>query len=114
MTNITYELVGKLCMDWYVAEIERVNARITRARTREAHPCEVTDHAWSEEDTGAHEEPCWCPYRDKPQPFEVWCDNCKYVQPYHDAFRLAAKKAQVKRWQLTRRIKQMMINEGAE
>ena len=110
MTNITYELVGKLCMDWYVAEIERVNARIARARARETHPCEVADHVWYEEDTGAHahEEPCW--YRT--HPFEAWCDNCKYVQPYHDAFRLAAKKAQVKRWQLTRRIKQMMTNEG--
>ena len=54
----TYEAIGKYAVDYYVAEGERVNARIQRAIAREGHKCAV-EKEYNEEDTGAGEEFCW-------------------------------------------------------
>ncbi len=102
----TWEATGYLCRDWYVAEVERVNARNQRLQARKSHPCILeSEH---------HETPCW--YNPRPSSitstYDEWCENCLYVQPFYTAYHKAAKKAQRLRYQLTRNIKCRLLSES--
>ena len=108
-----YEVIGRLARAYYVAEVERVNARIARAKARDSHKC-VVEREYYEDNTGASEHFCYNQYVQNPTPFEQWCDNCKYVQTYHLAYREAAKNAQRARYSLTRVIQRKMLSEAEE
>ncbi len=108
-----YEAIGRLARNYYVAEVERVNARIARAKARNSHKCVVESKDYKD-DTGASEHFCYNQYVRNPTPFEEWCENCKYVQPYHLAYREAAKKAQAARYSMTRAIQRKMLSEAEE
>lgn len=105
MINPTdYEAIGRLARDYYVAEVERVNARNQRKIARESHPCISEKYP--------NESPCWTsPDNDPNIP---WCDNCKYVQPFYETYRLAARKTSAARYKMTRRIQAKMLSEAEE
>ena len=111
MTTVPdYEAIGRLARDYYVAEVERVNARNARNRERSSHPC-----AWEAE---SNEPPCWM-YVNSLSSLErkqraEWCDNCKHVQPYYLAYKEAAKKARLTRYKMTRRVQAKMLSEVKE
>ncbi len=111
MKNQTdYEAIGRLARDYYVAEVERINARNARNRERASHPCLF--------ETESNEAPCWA-YATSFTSLEArqrseWCDNCKHVQPYYLTYRLAAKKASAVRYGMTRRIQAKMLSEAEE
>jgi hypothetical protein len=109
---MTYEEIGKFAYDYFIAERERINARIQRAIARDGHKC-VVEKEYSENETGASASFCYHPqgWRGELLPFSEWCDNCKYVQPFHLAYIASARKAQKARYQLTRRIKIMLDNQ---
>ena len=89
---MTYEEIGKLAEKVFLAEKERIAARIERAKARDSHKCE------SPEDGG----PCYYYY--DPGDFEDWCDNCKYVQPFHIKYVEVAKRVRTAKCQLTRQL----------
>ena len=101
---MTYEEVGKLAYAYFMAEEERVRCRIERAKVRDAHNC-ILEYEYCEDDTGAHASFCWRSGMKGQTPFEEWCDNCKFVQPYHERYIAAARKAGAVRHQLSRKIK---------
>ena len=112
--GMAYEEIGKLTVDLFLAEKERIAARIERAKARDGHHCAV-EHEYFEDDTGACESFCYHPqgWRGEIQPFDEWCDNCKFVQPFHLKYIDAAQKARVAKYKLNRKIKRLLENEAA-
>ena len=98
----TYETIGKRCYAWFIAERERVNARIQRAKARDSHKCKGVENGG---------EPCYYNRNFDALKFDDWCDNCKYVQPFHLSYIQAARKSAKTRYQLTRRLKNILVNE---
>ncbi len=111
MINPTdYEAIGHLAQDYIVADIKRINARNVRGKERASHPC-----VWQVE---SNEAPCWqlVHYFDSGafKHRSEWCDNCQHVQPYYEAYQLAAKKARIARYRLSRRIQAKMLSESED
>lgn len=106
---MTYEEIGKISVDYFLAERERVKAKIQRAIERDSHKCLFNEKEYEESNTGASGYFCYhgqgYGFYHHDFPFEEWCDNCKHVQPFHLAYIESAKKARLARYQLTRRIK---------
>jgi len=44
---------------------------------------------------------------------EEWCDNCKYVQPFHLVYSESVKKARVAKYKLTYYSKMILQNGGS-
>jgi len=104
---VSYDDIGRVAFAYYKADIERFNAKHQRAAARTSHLCE------SEKDIGGGDiqpDPCW--QYSHPEHFDDWCDNCKYVQPYHLAYTEAVKNARVMKYKLTHFCKRMLWNEG--
>lgn len=101
-----YEVIGRLAHDYYVAEVERVNARNRRNLERRSHPCAF--------ETESTEPPCWAYTRygalnaSEAKRRTEWCENCLHVQPYYLAYQEAAKKARVTRYSMTRAIQRKL------
>ena len=89
-----YEDIGKLAVELYNADLERIKAKKHRASARDTHRCR-------------HEEatPCYYDWRLILRP-EDWCDNCKYVQPFHVAYTVAAHKVSAIKSKINKLIKQ--------
>ncbi len=110
--SVTYEVIGKITVELFKAEKERIKARIKRAEERSDHKCQHTDREYEEDDTGANAYYCYHRQgyggRSGFLPFEEWCDNCKHCQPFHLAYMEAAQKARIARYKMNRRIKKMV------
>jgi len=105
MINPTdYEQIGKLAYNYYIAEVERINARNQRNRERKWHPCAGIDNG------GA---PCWQDQRLQPpnEHLRDWCEDCQAVQPYYLAYQEAAKKARIARYSMTKAIQRKMASD---
>lgn len=102
----SYDEIGRLSVDYFNAEKERIKTMIKRAKARDSHNCDC--HDIYEPDTGYHESKCY----HSDLPFVDWCDNCKFVQPYHIDYIAAAKKARIARYKMTRRIKRLIEKGG--
>ena len=100
------EHIGKLTVDYYNAEYERVKARDARALARRDHPC--TNDGYDSEYGMDKPLPC---HQFKSLNTEEWCDNCNFVQPYWITYRESAEKTRKAKYKLTRKIKSL-INQG--
>ena len=99
-----YERIGRLAVDYYVANTVRDNARKQRARQRQSHPCEI-----GKEDYALGEYFCWNFYHKG-----EWCANCLSCQPYHEAYMQATSKARVAKCQLTKEVHKLLLTERRE
>jgi hypothetical protein len=108
ITPTDYEAIGRLARNYYVAEVERVNARNARNRERASHRCACEGYP--------SEPPCWIDSKLQPASEHVkdWCENCQHVQPYYLAYQEAAKKARAARYSMTRAIQRKMLSEAEE
>ena len=103
---VTYDDIGRMAFTCYKADIERFNTKNQRRIARSDHECEGESYVSEIDEV----RPLRCHLSN--YPVEDWCDNCKYVQPYHEAYIEAAKTARVAKWKLTRFCKQRLWNEG--
>ncbi len=106
LIDVNHELIGRLSMEYYIADCERFNARKQRAVTRREHLCKG-EHYDAERD-GVIPMPCHF----SGQPVAEWCDNCLYVQPFYLVYMEAAKKARIAKYKLTCYCKKLLWNEG--
>ena len=98
---VTLEDIGAAAMEYYIANIEHFNAKNQRATARHDHLCDA--------DPNSDETPC---YYDTRLPFEQWCDNCKYVQPFYLQYIKAARKVAVSKNKLNRLCKTKHWNDA--
>jgi len=101
--DLTLEQIGQLAKNYVIAEIERVKARNARAAARSVNHCIV------QEMPGIQDGYCY----HSGTPVGDWCKGCQNVQPYHMAYRGAARNAQLARYKMTRAIKRMLDQEAA-
>jgi len=106
MTNINHEFIGRLAMEYYIADCERFNAKKQRATARKEHLCEGEFYDSERDEV----RPLLCHWSG--QKLSDWCDNCKYVQPFHLEYMDTVKKARIAKYKLTHYSKLMLWNEG--
>jgi hypothetical protein len=109
-----FEEIGRIAFKYYQAEKERIKARIDRAKARDSHKCLFVDREWGEDDTGDYA--AFCYHRDgvfarDKLPLEEWCENCRYVQEFHLAYRNAAERTRKAKYQMTRRIRREELRQ---
>ena len=106
------EYIGKLAFDYYLRNIERLNAKKQRAIARQSHHCDAYMGGFIGNDDAPY--PCWHVAQSPSSHLPEWCDNCKYVQPYHLAYQKAAINARVAKYKRTIACKNMLAKGAKE
>ena len=100
-TDMDYTNIGIKAVIYYNAERKRVKAKIERTKAFEAHYCKGEIYIGDGETSP---QPC---YYNSRLPFNDWCEDCKYTQPFHMAYRNAAVQAGIAKSKLNRAIKKL-------
>jgi thiol-disulfide isomerase/thioredoxin len=99
----SYEEIGKLTSNLYIAEYQRMVRKLQLDTMRKDNPCKAVEYEFYEQDTGSGASFCWRSLNQLE--FRDWCPNCKYIQPYYEAFDKANKVANQRRKNLRRVLK---------
>jgi hypothetical protein len=102
----SYEETGKLTELLYISEYQRMVKKLQLDTMRKDYPCKFVEYEFYETDTGSGASFC---YRSLNQlKFEDWCPNCKYVQPYYEANKVANNRRRNLRRVLKRKIERIV------
>jgi len=107
---VTFDDIGRVAYAYFKADIERFNARKQRQIARASHQCEGEKMVFHYGIPEPEVQPSLC-WQDNPD-FNEWCENCKYVQPFHEEFIRAVKRVKVLKSQLTRFCKAKQWNDS--
>ena len=107
MNRNNLEDIGKAAITYYQANQKRLKARTERAKAFKEHLCER-----EVDDGDGHfiKSPCYYEHYLRLH-FKDWCDDCKYTQPFHEAYLKSAQEARVAKNKLTHLIKRGTVKE---
>jgi thiol-disulfide isomerase/thioredoxin len=103
MISIFVEKIGKLTELLYIAEYQRMVRKSQFDTQRKDYPCKAVEYEYYDPQTGDGASFCWRSLNQLE--FKDWCPNCKYTQPYYEAFCKSDKVANNRRRNLRRVLK---------